>query len=219
MSAKSEIAKIKYHGITLEVDPDQNWLDLKSLPIEDQRNQVLTDLHFLIHLGTIDLPYSIKTRFFDYFTKPECNHSREVAKWGIVESNYSNEAHLVESALKFSHDRKSGKIQSQDAFFRSTASLALEITEIIEKRDVAALRRIISIIENKGIPEGSRGGVGSEDGYMLEKFCDLHLATRSLPTKKALRDACGLGAREDEKMASKRMDKLGLKGLPTEPEI
>ena len=54
---------------------------------------------------------------------------------------------------------------------------------------------------------------------MLREFVTLYIETRSLPTKKALRQACGLGDLENEKTAAKMMKTLGLWGLPTEREV
>ena len=91
--------------------------------------------------------------------------------------------------------------------------------EIVRKRDVSALRRMVKIFENGGLPQGERGGLDSEDGCMLEKFVELHMASRSLPTKKALREACKIGGLNPEEVAAARMKKLGLSGLPEKTEI
>jgi hypothetical protein len=218
---KKNLVKINYAALpTFKVDADQNWAELKSLPIHDRREQAISILHFLIQIHEIDLPEKIKNRFLKFYCAPDAIKARDVAFSGLTFANHEKESVMIDCAQDFLARRDHGKFKDdQNEGLFALAPIALQFAEIIEKRDVPALRRIIAIIESKGAPDGSRGGIGSEDGYMLEKFADLYLATRSLPTKKALRDACGLGKRADEKMASKRIDKLGLKGLPTEPEI
>jgi hypothetical protein len=217
---KKNIVKIDYLGITFKVDANESWNRIQSLSIEEQRGSVLTDLHFLIHLHDIDLPLEIRKRFFKNFTNQAARKARDVAIDGLIYTNYEREFLLLHSARDFFRERAAGKFKGDHmAALGEMTTFAIPFAEIIESRDTGALRRMIAIIESKRIPDGSRGGVGSEEGYMLEKFCELHLATRSLPTKKALREACGLGDLSDEKLASKRIKKLGLWGLPTEPEI
>lgn len=213
--------KISYAGLpSIKIDPDKHWQDLKSMPIQDQRESVTTVLHFLFQIHEINLPQKIKERFLQYYCDQSAIMARDVAFKGLTEKNRAEVLLLVSITQSFIDSRNNSEFADNlEDGLHALAPIGFKFAEIIEKRDVAALRRIINIIESKGASEGSRGGIGSEDGCMLEKFCDLHLATRSLPTKKALRDACGLGAREDEKLATKRMKKLGLWGLPTEPEI
>lgn len=174
----------------------------------------------MIQLHFIDISQSIKDRFFGYFSSASAIDSRKCAIDGLVQKNYEQADFLLDTTQSFIRDRATGQYaDDKDHGFAMMAAIAASFADIIEKRDTATLRRVINVIENRGVPDGSRGGIGSEDRYMLEKFAELHAANRSLPTKKALRDACGLKAREDEKLAAKRMKKLGLWGLPTEPEI
>ncbi len=220
-TTKKNLVTINYAGFdTFKVDADKNWQELNLLPIHERREQSISILHFLIQIHEIDLPENIKNRFLQFYCAPDAIKARDVAFSGLTHSNHKRESEMIDCAQDFLAQRDHGKFKDDlnEGLF-ALAPIALQFAEIIEKRDVPALRRIIAIIESRGIPEGSRSGAGSEDRYMLEKFCELHLATRSLPTKKALRKACGLSDRVDEKLATKRMKKLGLWGLPTEPEL
>jgi hypothetical protein len=220
MKPSKKISAIQWCGTKLDIDADKDWKRLLEESPEEQVAAIAWDLHFLIHLGWMDLPHAIKTRFFSEYTKPAAIKTRGVAIDGLIASNYDNEMDLVTSAAQFHRDRHAGRYKDrlEDAHCDAVL-IAARMGEIVAGRDVAALRRMIAILESRGLPQGDRGGISSEDGYMFRKFCELHIQTRSLPTKKQLREACGLGDRSWEKLASKRMRKLGLWGLPTEPEI
>jgi hypothetical protein len=214
------IATVQYLGITFDVDVDAHWKRFLGDTPPNQLGSISTDLHFLIQLGCMDLSYPIKTRFLKFYSDPSKIKHRGISINGLVSTNYEAELNILREAALFQHKRTTGKYRDNlDVAHMDMTSFAVEFAEIVQRRDVPALRRMINIIEAGGVPSGERGGVGSADRYMLEMFCKLHLATRSLPTKKQLRNACGLGKLEDEKLAAKRMKKLGLWGLPTEPEI
>lgn len=221
MSTKKNVVEVSFDGLpTIKTNADKEWEKLQSLPIQERREKSISILHFVIQIHVIDLPEKIKARFLKHYCEPKAIHARDVAFSGLKQTNARRSCEMIDCVNDFlrSRDQNDFADDSEDGLY-ALAPIALQFAEIVEKRDVTALRHIIALIESKGTIEGARGGIGSEDGYMLEKFCDLHLATRSLPTKKALRDACGLGERIDEKTAAKRMKKLGLWGLPTEPEI
>ena len=216
----TRIAAIDLGGLTLDIDVDTDWKRLLADTPQDQVAEISTGFHFLIHLGAMRLPYSIKTRFLSCYSAPAAVKARDVAIDGLVSVNHEAELHIIREAAEFQHNRLAGKYRDKPDQAHSDMTLfAIGFAEIVQRRDAAALRRLISIIEAGKMPDGERGGIGSADGEMLEKFCKLHLASRSLPTKKQLRNECGLGSLEDEKMATKRMRKLGLWGLPTEPEM
>ncbi|MCX6880759.1 MAG: hypothetical protein NTW21_44185 [Verrucomicrobia bacterium] len=219
-SLTAGIATVHIEGMTLKVDVDEAWKRLLSDAPQKQVASISTGFHFLIHLGCMALPYAIKTRFLSHYSAPKAIKARDIAIDGLVAVNHERELHILEQAGAFHHNLTTGKYRDDDDRMNMDMLLfAVGFAEVVYKRDAAALRRMINIIEAGRMPPGERGGVGSADGYMLEKFCELHLATRSLPTKKRLRNECGLGGLENEKIAAKRMKKLGLWGLPTEPEI
>jgi hypothetical protein len=218
---KKDLVKFDVSGFpTLHIDPDKKWEHLKTLSVENRRESILTDFHFLIQLHAMKISEKIKTRFIKDFTKSAAIKHRSVAMRGLIQANYDRVFDLLINAVDLDKGRECGAFtDDKESGFSAMAVVSIGFSEIIAKRDTASLRRMITIIENKGIPDGTRGGVGSEEGYMLEKFCDLHFATRSLPTKKALREACKIQGNNPDKLAEKMMKKLGLWGLPTEPEI
>ncbi len=216
----SSIVECKLMGIDCKIDGEKHWRDFTAQSSEERLTQCSDSIHFLIQLHFMDISEKIRNRFLKYFSTPAAQASRKGAIDGLVAKNYAQADHLLSLAQSFIRDRDSGEYSTDtDSGMAAMAAIALGFADIINNRDVSSLQRMIKIIENKGVPDGVRGGVGAEERYMLEKFTELHLTSRSLPTKKALRDACGLGAREDEKLATKRMKKFGLWGLPTEPEI
>ena len=217
--SRKNLVKINYMGIAMEVDAEKDWDRLTQLDIEERRRSVLGDLHFMIHIFDFNLSHEIKTRFLDCFSAAGKARARDVALEGVVNVNHQGELLLLQEARQYHRERGAGKIKNADDFMESAAGFAVKFAEIADTKNVPALRRMIAIMESSGIPDGSRGGIGSEERFMLEKFCDLHISTRSLPTKSALRKACRLNGLEDKKLADNRMKKLGLWGLPTEPEI
>ena len=219
-SRAAKIAAIDFFGFALDVDVDADWKELLADTPQNQVSAISTSYHFLIQLGCMRLPYAFKTRFLAHYSAPAAVKARDVAIDGLVSVNHEAELHIIREAAEFQHNRTEGKYRDKpEQAHLDMTSFAVGFAEIVQKKDVPALRRMINVIEARGIPDGERGGIGSADGYMLEKFCELHLATRSLPTKIQLRNACGLGSLEDENQATKRMKKLGLWGLPTEPEM
>lgn len=221
MKAKKRYTTIE--GFTrkpLRIDVDKWWQTLLAMPPAERVGAALSPWRITINMVGVELPDRIKNRFLDHFLDPEAEDARAVALGGLVAANHDREMGIIESARQFDRRRLAGEYAGrlEDAA-GDMILFAPCFAEIVANRDVSSLRRMINILEAGGLPAGERGGIGSADGYMLEKFAELHVASRSLPTKKALRDACGLGKNEDEKISSKRMNKLGLRGLPTEPEI
>lgn len=156
-----------------------------------------------------------KARFLESFTDLEAEKKRHVAFYGLVENRYGNELDMICHARRFHESFTAGTCDERDVA-RAMSGFAIAFAELVAKRDVPAFSRMLKIIEGKNqLPESQRGGKGTESRYMLEKFCDLWMATGELPTKKALRVACGLNDTADKKPADKRMQELGLAGLPT----
>jgi len=213
------IATVDFCGIPIDIDIDAHWKEFLADTPQNRVSAISTGYHFVIQLGCMDLPRAIKTRFLAHYTTRAADKARSVAIDGLVSVNHEAELHIIREAAQFQQNRAEGKyLDKPDQAHMDMTLFAIGFAEIVQRRDAAALRRMISIIEAGKMPDGERGGIGSADGDMLEKFCELHLESRSLPTKKQLRQACGFGDESWEKLASKRMRKLGLWGLPTEPE-
>jgi len=221
---KPRIATIYYgdneNKTPIKIDVDEHWNGVLERPAEDRLGFVSSPFHFLIHLQHMDLPDAIKDRFYLNYSKPSAVKARDVALWGLVGSNYGNELSILHSVDDFNERRMAGWYKGRPALFdMDMLRFAIGFAEIVRKRDVSALRRMVKILENGGLPQGERGGLDSEDGCMLEKFVELHLQSRSLPTKKVLREACKIGGLNPEEVAAARMKKLGLSGLPEKTEI
>jgi hypothetical protein len=205
---------------------DRKWAELKKSPSEERLDCILDPTHWLTALPAIDLPEEIKDRFFANFTEPEAIRNRRVAHRGLTAANYSKEAELVDAVLSYGDQKKGifeGKrdaIHDPELLMINAHSICEDFCELIEEGNIPALRRIINIVENgMRVPISQRGGHSSVAGQMLLQFSSLHIYSRSLPTKKQLREACGLGDRADEKVATKMMKDLGLFGLPTAREV
>jgi hypothetical protein len=158
-----------------------------------------------------------KERFLKSFYDLEAEKKRHVAFYGLVENRYENELAMICQARRFHESFTAGTCDESDVA-RAMSGFAIAFAELVAKRDAPAFSRMLKIIEGKNqLPESERGGIGTENRYMLEKFCDLYMTTGELPTKMALRVACGLNDKKkaNRKAADKRMKELGLAGLPT----
>jgi hypothetical protein len=221
---KPRIATIYYgdneNKTPIKIDVDEHWNGVLERTAEDRLGFVSSPFHFLIHLQHMDLPDAIKDRFYSNYSKPSAVKARDVALWGLVGSNYSNEMTIIHAAEDFNQRRAEGFYKDHpDLFEMNLLGFAIGFADILRDGNTSALRRMVKILESGGLPQSERGGLDSEDGYMLEKFVELHMASRSLPTKKALREACKIGGLNPEEVAAARMKKLGLSGLPGKTEI
>lgn len=224
MKKGKRIATISYGDgeiqTPIEIDVDEHWDGVLERTPEDRLNFVSSPFHFLIHLQHMDLPAAIKDRFYAHYSKPSAVKVRDVALWGLVASNYGNELSILHSVDDFNERRTAGWYKDRPGLFdMDMLRFAIGFAEIVRKRDVSAFRRMEKILKSGGLPQGERGGLDSEDGFMFKNFVELHLASRSLPTKKALREACRIGGLNPEEVAAARMKKLGLSGLPEKTEI
>lgn len=209
---------LELEGVGVTIDIDENWQGLLARDHDNRLGLVSSPFHFLIHLKHMDLPEEIKNRFWTHYTTAAAVKARDVATYGLTATNSSRERYILDAAVTLHEQLAEGFYANRPESFMYNDMLvfAMAFAEIVHNRDAAALRRMVKILEDGGLASNERGGVGSADGDMFEKFVVLHIETRSLPTKMALRNACGLGDRADYKVASKRMKKLGLWGLPTE---
>jgi hypothetical protein len=213
-------------GYILNRPIDRIWTELKKIPNQERLDSMVDPKYWLVALPAMDLPEEIKTRFFESFTKPEAIRNRKVAHLGLTTANHETEAQLVDYVMRnedikqevFSGRRNA--LYDPENVLMNYESIGEKFSELIVQGNIPALRRIIAIIENGQVaPNSQRGGLGSVAGQMLLQFSSLHIYSRSLPTKKQLREACGLGDRADEKVATKMMKDLGLFGLPTAREV
>lgn len=207
----------------LNLDAGESWKEWVSLT-PSERCEEMGTWHFTIHLPHMDLPPRIKKRFWNHFSCAKAEIARAVAAMGTKAANHCSEMSLALDAIGFHQDIKSGRIKNELKNGKNPGlAIAAKFSEmafsVAKSGDAAPLRRLITILESNMLPIGDRGGISSEDGFMLQQFTELHTATRSLPTKAELRKACGLNKLDDKKLADKRMKKLGLAGLPTELEI
>jgi hypothetical protein len=206
------------------IDPVEQWSLLLEETPEDQLISIVPVSHFLTHLPLMNVPSNMANRFIKEYGRPEKEHARSVAAFGLVETSHGEQWMLWDRARHFADAAGItcawGDHKPSEKFINTLARIvALGFSEIVANKDVPALRRMISIIESQDMPKGIRGGPCSEEYDMLLNFSKLHLRDKSLPTKKQLREACGLNDLASKKLAEKRMKKLGLWGLPTEPEI
>ncbi len=205
--------------IPFEIDVDVHWNGVLERTPEERLNFVSSPFHFLICLQHMDLPAALKDRFYAHYSKESAIKARDVALWGLVASNYGNELSILHSVDGFNERRMAGWYKDRPGLFEmDMLRFAIGFAEIVRKRDASAFRRMEKILKTGGLPQGERGGLESEDGFMFKKFVELHIESRSLPTKKTLREACEIGGLNPEEVAAARMKKLGLSGLPEKAE-
>lgn len=205
------------------------WRYLKAKEEVDRMDAVAHEFHWSVVLPHLDAPIEAKQAFFAAFRQPGAHTNRKRALFGLALINHEDELKLLRDAVRTwrtfekpltgSPGLGPGRVFNEwsENYRQQTATIGHRFAKIIGERDHKKLSSLAAIVKAGGIEttEKSRGGPLSMDGKMLRAFIDLHLADRGLPTKKALRTACGLtDSNKDKLAANKSMRSLGLSGLP-----
>jgi hypothetical protein len=203
-----------------EFNVADHWKAVDDMPNDTRLHYVSSPFHFMIVLKHMELPELVKERFLYHYTASAAEKARDVALLGIVGSNYSKEISIINAAVEFHQALLDGTYADHpDRLENDMLPFALSFAKIAHSFDVQAIERMLRIVKVRGLPPGVRGGEDSKSREMFERFEELHVYTRSLPTKMELRKACGLADLADAKVASVRMKKLGLAGLPTKSDL
>jgi hypothetical protein len=206
-------------GPEFAVDADQEWQYLLSVAPEVQFRRIAEQWHWVDQLHWSGLPWEEQERFWHPFAAEDACKNRLVALIGIAAASHSKALALLNSALEESGRRADAIKEGRYGDHERTmlAVLGIQFAELVDSGDHDTLGKMAAILKAGAlvIPKNHRGGEYSDAGIMLRAFCKLHLATRSLPTKKQLRTECGIGDSDEELAKAKRLRKhLGLSGLP-----
>lgn len=212
-------------------DIDFYWRTLLEEQADDRAEAICLDgVHWFGLLRHIDLPQQTKDSFWSAFRKAEAVENRREALIGLKQARRNAEVSILNdtkkaiSALDASsrmqiyhmmNDNKEGILREINFSTLIMSNIGHKFAKLVRSGDYKAFDKISEILKN-GIEidsATSKGGEFTTDGIVLRKFVDLHVESRSLPTKKELREKSGLG--RDMKAAGKSMKKLGLSGLPT----
>jgi len=205
-------------GLVIKIDPAAHWQRLIEETPEDQNDSIVSGHHWMIVLFDINLPQDQKNRFWEDYQQPEAEKNRKKALKGLAWVNYEAERDLLNHTL-WEHEQREKAIaeKNEEACKLAWDGMALtgiKFADLVHALDYKAFERMAKILKEGKTPvsDAPKGGEHSDAGQMLRHFIRLHLETRGLPTKKELREACGLT--DDPKRASSLMKELGLSGLP-----
>jgi hypothetical protein len=214
--------KVTIHGCEATFDADDDWRALGTLSESDILDTLAGTLHWQIQLPWMTESESIRQKFWKAYSTPKAEEARNVAIFGTVWNNHDDELLLLQRATSFRRSIAAGAYAEKPSksLLESAGAIGLRFAELAAAGDPAPFLRMAKILKEGGMPAAAkpRGGIRSEDGRMFAAFCRLYVKARKLPSKRDLRRACGLADRVNEKLATKRMTKLGLSGLPTLPE-
>jgi hypothetical protein len=218
---KKRTTTITWGGLSYEADVERHWECLLADPVKDQLATVADGMHWLTVLPWLSGSKDQRNKFWSIYDDAEAGRMRLVATYGLAATNYAPDRDFLNLAA-MAHDNRqeaispaTGTEKKQKASWSEMALLGLQFAEMIAKRDHNRLLRLSQIVKAGGTPikqdkDKLRGGPKSPAGKMFRQFVLLHIKSRELPTKKELREACGM----DVKTANKVMKSLGLLGLP-----
>ena len=174
-----------------------------------------------------DLPR--RENVFDTITTPpdevasfrksfDCNKARErriVAMVGIQEHADAALAALLNDALAY-HKCSEDENCDPDMIGVEAMRIAERLAALVNAGDHRPFQRMGAIVRNGGARKGEKGGEYTVEGIVFDKFCHFVCEVKKLPTKKELRELCGLASSKgDEKLFREACNRLGLAGLPT----
>lgn len=205
-------------GLVLPIVPSQHWEKLFQESDKERQESVIDEMHWLVVLHDMDLPQDAKDRFWQAFSEPAAITERKKALHGLTFVNYEKERDFLNNA-NWEHESReqdlaAGNTDSLKMGWNDLASIGMQFAAMVHARDYKAFERMAKILKEGKTPvsDTPKGGEHSDAGHMIRQFIRLHLESRSLPTKKELRGACGMA--KDMKRASDLMKTLGLSGLP-----
>jgi hypothetical protein len=206
------LVKVNTSGISYEVDIDQEWKEFKESEFDCQLESASSWNFWMTQLFGVDLPQETKNKFWNEFQKPAAGKARIIAVYGLKWANYADHFSLLKSAIDLIKDRDDGKLadKAEDALLHF-ASIGMRFAEMTARRDHRDFRRMAELIKDGGIPSGKRCGEDELNAEIMREFTIHFRNTRTLPTKKQLREAVG---ENDAERFRKSLFQLGLSGLP-----
>jgi len=229
MSAKKskKLTKVEMFGKKFNVNVDDLWNDLLSKSFESQLETIADIHHFAYHVDWLGISKLDADKFFEAYRRPGAIKARKVAIQGTTRANHGDAIDILHRASECAERgaKIAAKADSPEESLAYTSEaqetdllcLGARLAEIAGLGDYKTLEQMARILKRCETPpdKKARGGEYAEIGQMFRKFCQLHIELRGLPTKKKLREACGIGSDSDEmERARKMMVKLGLDELP-----
>lgn len=211
------MVSVTISGVKMEVDIDARWSDFKKMPFEDQLETVTCSYFWMSQIFGVGLDVPAMNRFWANFQRPEAEKARDVAVNGITRVNNHALFSLLKSAMDFERDRAQGVYKdNHESGMMDGYVLGLRFAELATRKDPADFRRMAAMIKNGGEIEGARGGEDTFHGEIVREFCQYVSNTRTLPTKKEIREGLGISSDDKDKteILRKSLIKLGLSGLP-----
>lgn len=224
MSAKPKkrITTMSYGDkISVPVDADEQWKGFTGMDFFEQVQSVSECFFWQVQLPWIDLPEETRKQFWNGFQQGDAVKARSVAVHGIPYANKIEALNLLNDAIEFERNLTSGRFKGEkmkDAFQSGAMSIGLRFSKMAEMKDHCLFQQLADLIKAGGIDAGEKpkGGEPSLNGQIIRDFCQLVRTSRTLPTKKQLRDSLDIGAGTSkvEKFRVALIE-LGLGGLPT----
>lgn len=209
-------------GIKYLVDPEKAWREFIAQPFSEQLETACFPHHWIVQLHRIDLPLEARERFWKSYREPAAEKARNIAINGLCRVNYEKERDLLNAAIwgieGMEQDRSSEPWASTlGEQVNSFGHIGMQFAELVAAGDHKAIARMAAIVKAGATPatDKPRGGEDGRAGELFREFCQFHRNTRSLPTKKQLRELCGMSDEiADVKSFGKLLKQLGLDGLP-----
>ena len=162
----------------------------------------------------LDAPREVISRFRKSYNSPEAREKRFAAIVGIQKHADTELSNLMNDAVAY-HRRMREADRDIDMAGVDAMAIAERLAALVAAGDHRPFQRMAAIVKSGGAREGEKGGKHSVDGMVFDAFCRFVFESQKLPTKKELRERCGLTAGKMEgKLFREACNRLGLAGLP-----
>lgn len=159
----------------------------------------------------------IFNQFIAKFDTEDALRNRQQAMLGLAAVNIQPELEIRRLSYSYARSRQKKNLSTGEEHLLMKDAIKLadwlagalagngkELENLAARNDLARV---------KGSVEG-RGGKLSPQGQVWAAFCKIYHKSKTLPTKKAIREACNFKLDHDKKHFSEFLVNLGLSGLP-----